>query len=219
VLRLWKFNRLALCPAPAYAASRAGGAHGSIRLSVRLACAAIFLAVACMPGERALRAQQGPTDSQVEAAYLHNFLKFVDWPDDPPKESRSPWVLCVVGDTSVGDDLKQQVSGKAVRGHELEARKLPISADLRSCNLLFIGASEKKKLGWILASLRGSSVLTVADMDHFVESGGMIQFVIQDSRVRVAIDVDATSRARLKVSSKLLSLAIDVTGSEERVKN
>ena len=217
--RLWKFNRIASCPAPAYAAGRGRGVQGSIRLSVRLAWTAIFLAAAYMPGERAVRAQQGPTDSQVEAAYLYNFLKFVDWPDDPPKESRSPWVLCVVGDTSVGDDLTQQVSGKAVRGHNLEARKLPISADLRGCNILFIGASEKKQLGWTLASLRGSSVLTVADMDHFVESGGMIQFVIQDSRVRVAIDVGATSRARLKVSSKLLSLAIAVTGSEERVKN
>lgn len=217
--RLWKFNRLAFCPASAFAAGHSGVAHGSIRLSVRFACTSIFLAAVCISGEHALRAQQGPTDSQVEAAYLYNFLRFVDWPDDPPMESRSPWVLCVVGDTSVGDDLKQLVSGKSVRGHDLEARKLPISADLRGCNVLFIGASEKKRLGWILTSLRGSSVLTVADMDHFVESGGMIQFVIQDSRVRVAIDVGATSRARLNVSSKLLSLAIAVTGSEERVKN
>jgi hypothetical protein len=66
----------------------------------------------------------------------------------------------------------------------------------------------------MLAALDGSSVLTVADMDHFIESGGMIQFVMQEKRVRFAIDVGASSRARLKVSSKLLSLALAVTETE-----
>jgi hypothetical protein len=47
----------------------------------------------------------------------------------------------------------------------------------------------------------------------------MIQFVLEDSRVRVAIDVSATSRAHLKVSSKLLSLARSVTGTERVANN
>jgi len=71
----------------------------------------------------------------------------------------------------------------------------------------------------ILAELRGSSVLTVADMDNFIGSGGMIQFVVEDARVRVAIDVGATSRAHLKISSKLLSLARSVTGTEQGANN
>jgi YfiR/HmsC-like len=50
-------------------------------------------------------------------------------------------------------------------------------------------------------------VLTVADMDGFLDEGGMIQFLSEDDRVRFAIDVDAAGRATLKISSKLLSLA------------
>ena len=186
---------------------------------MRLAYAAILLAAAGMPAALALRAQQTLTDSQVKAAYLFNFLKFVDWPDGQPSELQGRWVLGVVGDTPVGADLKQLVSGKLILGHELEVKTYSSTEDLRGCNVLFIGASEKKRLASILSSLRGSSVLTVADMDHFVASGGMIQFVIDDSRVRVAIDVGATARARLKVSSKLLSLALAVTGSEAVARN
>lgn len=208
-----------MCAASARTAARGTSLHGSLRLCVRLACAAFFLSAGWMPAARAVSAQQNPTDSQVKAAYLFNFLKFIDWPDDLPKESQTPWVLGVVGDAPVGNDLRQLVSGKSIRGHELEVKTFLPSADLRGCNLLFIGASEKRRLPSILSSLRGSSVLTVADMDHFVESGGMIQFVIQDSRVRVAIDVGATSRAGLKVSSKLLSMALAVTGSERSVKD
>jgi hypothetical protein len=64
----------------------------------------------------------------------------------------------------------------------------------------------------ILSSLRGSSVITVADMGGFLEAGGMIQFLNENDRVRFAINVDATSRAKLKLSSKLLSLAKVVGG-------
>jgi hypothetical protein len=47
----------------------------------------------------------------------------------------------------------------------------------------------------------------------------MIQFVVEDARVRVAIDVGATSRAHLKISSKLLSLARAVTGADRGANN
>jgi hypothetical protein len=76
-----------------------------------------------------------------------------------------------------------------------------------------------KRLPAILTVLRGSSVLTVADMDNFIGSGGMVQFVVEDARVRVAIDVGATTRARLKVSSKLLLLAHVVPGTERGANN
>jgi YfiR/HmsC-like len=82
-----------------------------------------------------------------------------------------------------------------------------------------MSVSEKKRLASTLAGLNGSSVLTVGDMDHFIESGGMVQFVMEEKRVRFAIDIGATSRSRLKVSSKLLSLARTVTGTERAGNN
>ncbi len=96
-----------------------------------------------MPAPRSVRAQQGPTDSEVKAAYLFNFLKFVDWPEDLNRESQSPWVFGVVGDTPVGEDLQQLVAGKSIHGRELEVKKIATMDDLRGCNILFIGASEK----------------------------------------------------------------------------
>jgi YfiR/HmsC-like len=219
VRRFWKRNRTASHKAHARSADLAALGHRPILRGARFACAAFFLAAACLPAERAVWAQQGPTDSEVKAAFLFNFLKFVDWPEEAAKDPKSPFTLGVLGDTSIGEDLQLLVSGKSIRGRELEVKKFTSVADLRECHILFIGASEKKHLPAILASLRGSSVLTVGDMDHFVETGGMIQFVIEDSRVRMAIDVGATTRAHLKVSSKLLSLAVAVIDSAGGAKN
>jgi hypothetical protein len=83
---------------------------------------------------------------------------------------------------------------------------------MRGAHILFISASEKKRLPVILSSLRGSSVLTVSDMEGFLDAGGMVQFLNENDRVRFAVNVDATGRARLKLSSKLLSLAKVVGG-------
>ena len=159
-------------------------------------------------------AGQSPTEYQVKAAFLFNFLKFVEWPEEGPTKPHTKWVIGFVGDSPVGGQMSWLFGGKNVSGRELEVKTLQATDNLRNCNILFISASEKKRLPSILEALRGSSVLTVADMDHFVDSGGMVQFVVEEDRVRLTIDVGATSHARLKMSSKLLSLARVVDGAE-----
>jgi hypothetical protein len=191
----------------------------SKRIGLRFACAALLLTWASAWAIRSICAQDAPTEYQVKAAYLFNFLKFVEWPGDSLADTHGRWVIGIVGDNPFGDELTQIISGKAVQGHELQVRRFQPGEDLHACHILFISASEKKRLPSVLATLNGSSVLTVADMDHFIESGGMIQFVMEDKRVRFAIDVGATGRARLKVSSKLLSLARTVTETERAGNN
>jgi YfiR/HmsC-like len=181
--------------------------------------APLLLAVYFPLSNRTVYADQSPTEFQVKAAYLFNFLKFVEWPDDPAADPHGKWVIGFVGDSPVGDELTRLVEGKNVLGRDLQVKKIQAADNPRACNILFISESEKKRLPSLLAELRGSSVLTVADMDNFIGAGGMIQFVVEDARVRVAIDVGATSRAHLKVSSKLLSLARIVTGTERGANN
>ena len=75
------------------------------------------------------------------------------------------------------------------------------------CNLLFIGASEKKRWPAVLESLKTDSVLTVGETVNFAAAGGIINFKRDAGKVSFEINVYAAQRARLKISSKLLSLA------------
>ena len=177
--------------------------------------AGFFIALACLLlafPDRA-RAQDGLSEYQVKAAYLYNFLKFVEYPSASFADPLAPIVIGVVGDDPFGSALPQVVIGKTVQGRDLVIRVYRIGEDLRGAHILFISASERKKIPMILSSLRGSSVLTVSDTAGFLDAGGMIQFLNEDSRVRFAINVDATSRAKLKMSSKLLTLAKVVGGN------
>jgi len=177
-----------------------------------LAClAGLFLAAQLPLANLAVCADPSPTEFQVKAAYLFNFLKFVEWPADASADPQTNWMIGIVGDSPVGGELERLAEGKSVEGRGLLVKKFRATDDLRGCNILFVSASEEKHLLPILNALQGTAVLTVADFDDFIGRGGMIQFVTVGPRVRMDIDVGATSRARLKVSSKLLSLAQAVT--------
>ena len=59
----------------------------------------------------------------------------------------------------------------------------------------------------ILETLKIYCVLTVGDTDDFTTNGGIVQFKINDARVRIEIDAEGAGRANLRISSQLLSLA------------
>jgi hypothetical protein len=173
----------------------------------------LFLAAHFVLARPATCDGQSLSEYQVKAAYLFNFLKFVEWPDDPVPDAQGKWVIGVVGVSPVVGELTHLVEGKNVLGRDLVVKSFRPTDNLRACNILFISESERKRLPAIFAALRGSSVMTVADMDNFIAAGGMIELDVEDTRVRVTINVNATEHARLKVSSKLLVLARAVSAN------
>ena len=215
VQRLWKAGRTGHCLARPYNSCLRARERGRRYAGI----AALLLAAHFPLVDHAVYAGQSPTEYQVKAAYLFNFLKFVEWPDDPAADPHGKWEIGFVGDSPVRDELTRLVEGKNVLGRDLQVKKFQAAENPRGCNILFISESEKKRLPTLLAALRGSNVLTVADMDNFIGAGGMVQFVVDDARVRVVIDVGATGRARLKVSSKLLALARTVTETGRNANN
>jgi len=183
-------------------------ANRPIRLRLRR-IAGIVIVLGCMnvAAPRGALAQGALPEYEVKAAYLYNFLKFVEWPEHTFADSLAPIVIGIVGGDPFGSSLPQVVIGKTIQGRDLVIREYREGENLRGAQILFINTSEKKYLRQILAGLRGASVLTVADMSGFVEEGGMIEFLSEDNHVRFAINVDAANKAHLKISSRLLSLA------------
>jgi hypothetical protein len=155
-----------------------------------------------------LQAQaQGSGEYAVKAAFLYNFARFVEWPGEALGSGGAPLLVGVVGDDPFGSSIDQTVAGKNVNGHPIAVRRLKWGQNLRQCHILFISSSEARRLPQILESLRGSSVLTVADMDRFDQQGGIVRFLIEEGKVRFEINVDAADQAGLRISSKLLALA------------
>lgn len=144
---------------------------------------------------------------QIKAAFLFNFAKFVEWPSDAFPQKNSPIVIGVLGQNVFGNYLEDTIRDKTVQNRPFVIKEFKSADEALHCNILFISASMKDSLPAIIDNLHNASVLTVGDTDQFIKAGGMINFVIQDSKIRFQINDEAAKKAGLKISSKLLSLA------------
>lgn len=180
------------------------------RFIIRKFVARLMAGVLCglLSGATGARSQtELPSEYEVKAAFLYNFAKFVEWPADAFLNPNEPIRLCVLGEDPFGRVLDHAVQSKSINGRTLTILRSRQVRELRACHIIFIGASEKNRLPEIFAALRGSSALSVGDTEQFVQSGGAIQFTLQDNRVRLTINLAAAERAHVKISAKLLSLA------------
>lgn len=155
----------------------------------------------------ALPAAAQELEYPLKAAFLYNFVKFVEWPADAFAGERSPLTVCVYGTDPFGDTLDNVVRGESVGERGLIVQRPDALDDLRDCHVLFVSRSERSRLSEVLARVQGEPVLTVGDTDGFLKAGGVINFVLEENKVRFLINPEAAGRSGLKISSKLLRLA------------
>jgi len=151
-------------------------------------------------------AGQVSREYDVKAAFLLNFATFVEWPPEVFAHADSPFVIGVMGNDPFGRTLDEMVSGERVKERPLVVYRLDRLEDMHRCHILFISASEAKRVKAILRRLQGQPVLTVADLPGFTEQGGGIGFTTA-TRVALVINPVVLRAAGLRISSKLLRLA------------
>ncbi len=175
----------------------------------RRICDGIRAAVAClgMLSSCLMAAQQKPAEYAVKAAYIYNFGKFAKWPSEG-----ETFNICILGKDPFGGELERTVAGEAIDGKPIVVRKMDDLSHGHDCQILFLSNSERSRLTAILAQVRNLPILTVSDAPDFVERGGMIQFELQNDRVRFSINLRSAREAKLNISSDLLSVASKVEG-------
>lgn len=151
--------------------------------------------------------QDVPTEYQIKAAFVYNFVKFVGWPTQAFNGPSSPLVIGVLGKNVFGDNLEQAIYGKVINQHPLQFKACHSLTEATNCQVLFISASEKERFPEIFAALQGRSVLTVGETDSFCVAGGMINFTIVERKIRFQINAASARKAGLTISSDLLNLA------------
>jgi hypothetical protein len=150
----------------------------------------------------------------VKAAFLFHFAQFVEWPEETFKDASSPLAYCTIGDDPFQGMLDASLRGKTLGTHPLRVQHFKHPQEIQGCQVLFIGAGEKKLLPAILAGLKENSILTVGETDNFVQEGGIIGFCLEESKIRFEINLESAQKAKLRISSRLLALAKSVFGGQ-----
>lgn len=145
-------------------------------------------------------------ESQLKAAYLVNFMKYVEWP-----ASSATATICLFGRDTLGGYLAAYES-RLVGGRELHIRRVTGPDQLADCQLLFVPDNEEARYGAVLRWVDRLSVLTVSDSEVFTRYGGAIALVRAEGRLQFDINLSALGSAGLKPSSQLMRLARQVVG-------
>lgn len=177
-----------------------------------LAVSALISLIFLVGGQPGPAQGTASSEHQVKAAFLYHFSQFVDWPEGTFKEASSPLTYCTLGEDPFQGALEASLNGKTVGTRPIRVLHFKQQKDIQGCQVLFIGPVEKRALSGVLASLKDNAVLTVGESDQFVETGGMIGFLLEDNKIRFEINLEAAERAKLKMSSRLLALAKTVIG-------
>ncbi len=146
----------------------------------------------------------------VKAAYLVKLGIFVQWPKTAFDSPQSPVVLCVAGADPFGSLLDKMVEGQHIGERAIVVRRLKTVARNSGCTILFVAGSDEQSVDDALAAVSGTGVLTVAENQHDGAAAPIVDFVIQDGRVRFTIDDRAAAQNGISVSSHLLDLALSV---------
>jgi hypothetical protein len=147
---------------------------------------------------------EAPSEYQVKAIFLYNFTHFVDWPPTAFASSDAAFVIGIIGEDPFGARIDEAVRGEQVNGHPLVVRRFHHIEEVTACQILFIPRSESAQLGHILVALNHGNTLTVSDMDRSAERGVVIQFMTENNRIRLRINVESAHGAGLTLSSNLL---------------
>jgi hypothetical protein len=151
------------------------------------------------PGESLL-------EYQVKAVCVLNAARFVSWPSSAFPDAQAPLVIGILGDNPFGSALHDVVNGATVRQRRIIVRRVALS-DARECHILFISRSERDRVAAILDALRETNVLTISELDRFVDDGGIIGLALHQGKIRFEVNQEAATRAHLKIDSQFLLLA------------
>lgn len=170
----------------------------------------LVLASALLAGSRPASGQPQPGEYEVKAAFLYNFLPFIEW----PAQAKRPDTLrlCVMAEQPALSAFNE-LSGQITAGRKIDTVHLAPGDSLGGCNVLFIGSRAERDLRRILKVVEGAGVLTVGDTAGFARQGVIINFYLQNKKVRFEINASAARRAGIAISSKLLKLAGSVYGA------
>lgn len=159
-----------------------------------------------------LAAEQRPTDTQVKAIYLHDFAKYATWPAEK-SASDGPFTICLDHAESFFPTLQSAVAGEKIGGRSVEVKWLGDQQEAVDCDILYIDSSDQGRVDALLAAVGRHPVLTVSDASGFIDHGGMIEFVMEGSRVRFRVGLGAAQKAGIALSSQLLKVAQRVSSS------
>jgi hypothetical protein len=150
------------------------------------------------------------SEQSIKAAYLYKFADYVEWPESAMRDRRAPLTIGVIGADSLADELEEMTRGRTAHGRPIEVKRITAEDPLQGLHVLFVSAAGSADLRDLTMAARQHSVLLVTESGDALEVGSIINFRPVDQRIRFEVSLDSADRSHLKLSARLLAVALHV---------
>ena len=159
---------------------------------------------------RPLPAQEQVVDreAKIKAAYLYQFIRYVRWPNGAFTRADSPILVGSIGGDPVNPYLSAIAKSRSAGSRKLAYQPISNIAEAKACHILFVSdRADPKAVESIIRNLGNEPILLVGETPSFLDSGGIISFVVVDNKVRLQLSMKSAANHQLKISSQLAKLA------------
>jgi hypothetical protein len=151
------------------------------------------------------------SEDAVKAAYLYRFTQYIEWPESSTHQI--PFIIAVVDAPGVAAELRKILPTHKVKNTEAQVREVTRLQDLGTAQMVYVGPATADRRD-IIVALSAKPVLVVTDADQGLGMGSVLNFVMQNNRVRFEVSLVAADRSGLRISAELLGVAARVQSSE-----
>jgi len=141
---------------------------------------------------------------KAQAMFIYNFSRLIEW---PVAYKTGPFIIGVLGNSSVADELETYTLGKKVGIQEIQVKKYKTVQEIAICHILFIPFARTKQLGEIQQALQDKNTLLITEKGGALTEGSAINFVLLADKIKFEIQTDNITKYGLKYSTKLQEMA------------
>jgi hypothetical protein len=170
----------------------------NLPVTARLSC---FLLILAFQSSEKIQAQD--KDYSVHANIIYRFTRYIDW---PAAQKTGDFIIGIVGDSPLYDELKKTMTNKTVGDQKIIIRKFSSSAVSFNCEILFISEEESENIKKIVLRTANQPVLLLSESDGLAEKGSCINFNIVSDHLKLEINKSTILQRNLSIASELLQL-------------
>ncbi|MCI5057488.1 MAG: YfiR family protein [Flavobacteriales bacterium] len=145
------------------------------------------------------------TTARIQAMFVYNFTKYIEWPSD---YKQGNFVIGVIGISPVLSELEKMAKTKKAVNQPIEVKRFSKVSEIEKCHMLIVSNNNAGNLSACLDKVRNYSTLVITEREGLARQGSGINFIIKDSKQKFELNKNNVTKKDLKVSKSLESLAI-----------
>ncbi len=144
----------------------------------------------------------------IKAVFIEKFTRFIEWPKNSSVYNKShPFKISVIGEDPFKGKLEEYYSDKEIKNKSVEIEYHESFNDSINCNILFVAEIDDDEIEDIISYAKIKSILTVSDTKGYAKKGIIINFFIDENKIRFEINEKSARDNNISISHLLLNTA------------